>query len=178
MKQNSVKNLAFSALCLALAILLPQAFMRDPSLGQMFLPMHLPVLLCGLICGWQYGGVCGAAVPVLCSLLFSKPPLYPMAVAMMFELCAYGVVSGLLYKKRNVYLSLAGAMLAGRAVYGVANWILLASAGKSYTLGVFVTGAFVKGLPGIIVQFAVIPLLVFALAKAGLITGKKNKAYG
>lgn len=172
-KQNSVKNLAFSALCLALGILLPQAFMRDPSLGQVFLPMHLPVLLCGLICGWQYGGVCGAAVPILCSLLFSRPSMYPMAVAMMFELCAYGFLSGLLFKKFNVNISLVGAMLAGRAVYGVVNWMLLASAGKSFTLSMFMSNAFVIGLPGIAIQLAVIPLVVSALARAGLISRKK-----
>ncbi len=170
MKQTNIKNLILSALCLALGLVLPSAF-HAIGAGTVFLPMHIPVLLCGLICGWQYGAVCGFIVPLLSSLITSMPPIFPVAPAMMLELCAYGLLTGLFYRyyKWNLYLAMGGAMLAGRAVSGCANAIFMGMAGKPYGVSAFLTGAFVTALPGIILQLIVVPLLVVALQKSGLV---------
>ena len=107
----------------------------------------------------------------LSSLLTGMPPAFPTLPAMMLELCAYGVLTGLFYRKLrgNLYLSLIGAMLGGRAVSGIANAVLLGIAGKPYGFTVFLTSAFVTALPGIVIQLVAVPLLVAALQKAGLV---------
>lgn len=170
MKQSHTKNLVLTAFCIALCIVLPMAF-HAIGAGATFLPMHIPVLLCGLLCGWPFGAACGLIGPLLSSLLTGMPPTFPTLPAMMLELCAYGVLTGLFYRKLrgNLYLSLIGAMLGGRAVSGIANAVLLGIAGKPYGFTVFLTSAFVTALPGIVIQLVAVPLLVAALQKAGLV---------
>lgn len=170
-KTVNAKNLAFCALCIALCVVLPMAFHAIANAGMIFLPMHIPVLLCGLLCGWPFGAACGLIGPLLSSLLTGMPPAFPTLPAMMLELCAYGVLTGLFYRKLrgNLYLSLIGAMLGGRAVSGIANAVLLGIAGKPYGFTVFLTSAFVTALPGIVIQLVAVPLLVAALQKAGLV---------
>ena len=138
MKQSHTKNLVLTAFCIALCIVLPMAF-HAIGAGATFLPMHIPVLLCGLLCGWPFGAACGLIGPLLSSLLTGMPPAFPTLPAMMLELCAYGVLTGLFYRKLrgNLYLSLIGAMLGGRAVSGIANAVLLGIAGKPYGFTVF-----------------------------------------
>ena len=171
---NTTKKLVLSGLFVALGVILPVLCHGIPNAGSVLLPMHIPVLLCGFICGWQYGAICGLIVPLLSSVITGMPPIFPTAPAMMCELCAYGALTGLLYRKqgRNVYLSLIGAMLGGRLVSGLANALFMGVAGKPYGLAAFLTGAFATALPGIALQLIVIPLLVLALQRAGLIEGR------
>ncbi|MGE5495980.1 MAG: ECF transporter S component [Burkholderiales bacterium] len=173
----STKNIVLSGLFLALCIVLPFLTGQIPEIGSMLLPMHLPVLLCGFICGWPFGLVVGAVAPVLRSAIFTMPPMFPTAVAMTFELAAYGLVSGLLYKllpKKNAYIfvALIAAMLAGRIVWGGVSYILYGIGGTAFTWEIFMSGAILKALPGIAVQIVLIPLLVIALRKAKLIEYK------
>ena len=58
MKHN-IKNLTLAAMFLAIGLVLPFLTGQIPRIGNMLLPMHIPVFLCGLICGWQYGGAVG-----------------------------------------------------------------------------------------------------------------------
>lgn len=173
MKKINTKDLVFAALFLAIGIVLPQTFARNPEIGQMLLPMHFTVLLCGLICGARYGAMCGALTPLLSSLFIGKPPLMPIGLAMSFELCAYGLIIALIYSKRNVYISLIGAMIGGRIVYGVASAILFGVKEIPYGFEAFIVGSVVKPLPGIIAQIILIPVVIIALTKAGLITRKR-----
>ena len=53
-KHTSPKNLVLSAMFLAIGLVLPFFIGQIPAIGKMLLPMHIPVLLCGLICGWQW----------------------------------------------------------------------------------------------------------------------------
>ena len=98
MKPNNTKKLVYSALFLALALVLPFLTGQIQTFGQMLAPMHLPVLLCGFVCGPVWGLAVGAVAPLLRSLLFSMPPMFPTAVAMAFELAAYGLFTGLFYR--------------------------------------------------------------------------------
>lgn len=166
MKKNATLKLVLASLFTALGLLLPSVFHMFSLGGTIFLPMHIPVLLCGLICGWQYGALVGFIVPLLSSAFTGMPPMFPVAIAMAAELAAYGAVSGLLSKKNNVVISLVGAMLAGRAVSGIANAVLMGVAGKPFMLSGFLTGAFVTALPGIIIQLIAIPLVMIALTKS------------
>ncbi len=166
-RMKSTRNLVFTALCIALGLLLPTVFHAFGG-GSQFLPMHLPVLLCGFLCGWPWGAVCGLLTPLLSSLLTQMPPLFPTAPAMMLELCTYGILTSIFYRRLrwNVYLSLLAAMLGGRIVSGLANTVLMGMSGAPYGFEMFLTASFVTALPGIIIQIVVIPLLVLALQKS------------
>lgn len=173
MNHSAVQKLTLSALFVALGLVLPTAF-HAIGAGTVFLPMHIPVLLCGFVCGWQYGLGVGLIVPLLSSLTTGMPPFPMVALPMMFELATYGALTGIFHKKANVYVSLLGAMLAGRAVSGIASALLLGFIGKPYGLTVFLTGAFVTALPGIVLQLIVIPLLVLALERTGLLADPRK----
>lgn len=178
MKLTSVKKLVFTAVCAALCLVLPMAFHSVPNAGTIFLPMHIPVLLCGLICGWPYGGVCGIVGPLLSSLVTGMPPA-AMLPSMMVECCAYGFVTGMLMRHvhtkhavADLYISLVSAMVAGRVLAGVAKaWI--------FTPGIspfaWVTTSLVTGIPGIVIQLILMPMVVLALTKAKLIPNRYPK---
>lgn len=171
MDKKAIKKLAVVALLLAIGLVLPFFTMQIKQIGKMLLPMHIPVILCGFLCGYKYGAILGAVLPILRSLLFSMPQFYPNAVGMMFELAIYGLVTGLLYaklkdKKGGIIITLIGAMLSGRIVWGLIRGILSVAAGGAFTLELFMAGAFVEALPGIILQIVLIPIIVLALKKA------------
>ena len=178
MKLTPVKKLVFTAVCAALCLVLPMAFHSVPNAGTIFLPMHIPVLLCGLICGWPYGGVCGIVGPLLSSLVTSMPPA-AMLPSMMVECCAYGFVTGMLMRHvhtrhavADLYISLVSAMVVGRVVAGFAKaWI--------FTPGIspfaWVTTSLVTGIPGIVIQLILMPMVVLALTKAKLIPNRYPK---
>ncbi len=175
-RNSSTRNLTLSGLSLALGLLLPFLTAQIPSLGSRLLPMHLPALLCGLICGWQYGLVVGLITPVFRSLLFGMPPMFPTAVAMSFELAAYGLAAGYIYrlpsrKAASVYPALIAAMIIGRIVWGVASMLLFRLGGNAFTWKLFLGGALLNAIPGILLQLVLIPLIMFALARSSLIAG-------
>ena len=168
-------KLVLTALFLALCLVLPFVTGGIPTIGNMLLPMHIPVLLCGLLCGWQYGLVIGFVAPLLRSVLFGMPPIYPVALAMAFELAAYGLIIGLVYTalhKRGLaalYGSLLVAMVGGRMVWSVAAVVLLGMAGNAFTLQAFLSGALLTAVPGIVLQLVLIPAVVVALDRTGVV---------
>lgn len=174
MKKTMTVNLTGTALCIALGLVLPMLFHMFGA-GPIFLPMHIPVLLCGLIFGWQYGAVCGLTVPLISSVITAMPPIFPTATAMMFELCAYGALAGFFYLKLrwNVYPALICAMLGGRVVSGIANVVFMNMASKPYGFAAFISASFVQAVPGIIIQILLIPVLILALQKAKIIVHQK-----
>ena len=170
---RTLKKLVFAALCLALCMVLPLLTGQIPQIGKALSPMHIPVLLCGFLCGWPWGLAVGTIAPVLRSALFGMPALYPDAVCMAFELAAYGAVSGMLYrilprKPWSVYVALLAAMIAGRIVWGVVKWVLLGLAGSAFTMEMFLAGALLNAIPGIVLHIVLIPIVVLALEKAGV----------
>lgn len=173
MKNKLLKKLVYSALCLALCMILPFLTGQIPEIGSALSPMHIPVLLCGFICGGPCGAVIGFIAPFLRFALFSMPNVFPTGLAMAFELAAYGLSAGLLYRalpKKLIftYLSLILSMIIGRAVWGTAMYVIMTACGDEFTLMAFLSGAFIKALPGIICHILLIPPIVFALRKAGL----------
>ena len=169
MKQKKLYELTLSAMFIAIGLLLPFVTGQLKEIGNMLLPMHIPVLLCGFICGPVYGGVVGFILPLLRSFAFGMPAFYPDAVSMAFELCTYGFVSGMI----SVYVSLITAMIAGRIVWGTVQMIILGIEELPFTFEMFLARAFSKAIPGIILQLVAIPAIIFALERAGF-TGKTN----
>lgn len=172
MKQT--QRLTLTAMFCVLGVLIPMVFHAFGIAGQIFLPMHIPVLLCGFLCGAAYGGICGVTCVLASSLMTGMPVLYPNGVAMTFELCAYGALSGLLfprlYKKlplsAAVYAALLPVMLIGRGIAGAVNALVYPTVGLAFTGKVFLTASFVTGLPGIVLQFILIPVCVAAFGRA------------
>lgn len=171
--KKTVKNLTLSAMFLALCMILPFITGGVPQIGNAISPMHIPVLICGFVCGWQYGAAAGFIAPLMRSLLFSMPPMYPKAVSMAFELAAYGLLCGLLYKafpKKNVYIypALIISMLGGRAVWGIARYIMAGLSGSEFSMAMFVAGAFTQAVPAIICHILLVPPVVMAFKKTKL----------
>lgn len=171
---RAIRRMVSAAVCLALCMVLPFLTGQIPQVGSALSPMHIPVLLAGFLCGPWWAMAVGAVAPLLRFALFGMPPIFPTGVAMCFELAAYGLVSGLLYarlpkKTVNIYVSLVAAMLAGRVVWGIVRVALSGVAGQPFTWAAFMAGAFVNAIPGIIVHILLIPVIVMALRKAGLI---------
>ncbi len=173
---SSTKKVVLSGITIALGIYLPFLTGQIPSIGNMLLPMHIPILLCGFICGWKYGLITGFITPLLRSAMFTMPPMFPAAIAMAFELAAYGALTGLLYKVlpkggKNVFLSLILSMLGGRVVWGIATFVLFRMVGNVLTWEIFISAAFVNAIPGIILQLVLIPSIVIALQKSKMLEG-------
>ena len=177
MKSN-IKSLCLAAMFMAIGLLLPFVTGNIPQIGRYLCPMHIPVFLCGLICGWRYGLAVGFITPLLRSVLFHMPALYPSAVGMAFELATYGVCIAVLFrlfKKKNagtVYLALIPSMLVGRLIWGIARTVMLGLSGPdtaSFGFSYFITAGFVEAIPGIILQLILIPVIMHALIRAKLV---------
>lgn len=169
-KRNDIKKLTLSAMFLALAFVIPFLTGQIPQIGSMLCPMHIPVLLCGFFCGAPWGLVVGFVAPILRSFTLGMPPMFPTAFCMAFELATYGFIAGWLHnklpnKKINVYVSLLGAMVIGRLVWGIIMFCCMGFDASKFGLNAFLAGAVLNAVPGIIVQIVLIPVLVITLGK-------------
>lgn len=180
MKKNQIIRLALSAMLLAIGLVLPFLTGQIPEIGSMLLPLHLPALICGFVCGWGWGMAVGFILPLLRSLLFGMPPMIPTALCMAFELGAYGAFAGLLYQKLagckwRVYGALIGAMIGGRLVWGAASMIVYSMLMESpFAITAFWMGGFVNAWPGMVLQLILVPLIVTALQRSKTIPISSN----
>ncbi len=172
MKLTYVKKMVYTAVCIALCVVLPLAFHSIGNSGQIFLPMHIPVLLCGLMCGWPFGLACGVLGPMLSSFITEMPPI-AMLPSMAVECAVYGCTAGLMmkfirtkYSIADLYISMTVAMVAGRVLAGFTKAWILNDGSAPFA---WVTTSLVAGIPGIIIQLALIPLIVLALTRAKLL---------
>lgn len=178
MKLSPIKRLVTTAVCVALCVVLPMVFHSFPGGGNVFLPMHIPVLLCGLMCSWPYGLACGLLGPALSSLITGMPPA-AILPSMMVECAVYGCVSGAMMEiirtKKvylDLYISMVIAMLAGRVIAGLAKSLIFTPGVAPFA---WVTTSLVEGIPGVVIQLVLLPTLVFALMKARLIPQRYPK---
>lgn len=167
----TTRQLVLAAVMLALCLVLPFFTAQIKEIGDSLLPMHFPVLLCGLLCGWKYGLLVGLIAPILRSILFGMPPLYPNAIWMAAELATYGFVIGILYSlfsKKNitsVYLSLIPALIGGRVTLAIAKIILLSINQKTFVFYNFLMSSVVDALPGILLQLIFVPAIVLMVQR-------------
>ena len=179
MSSLQIRKLTYSALYLAIAMVLPFITGQIPEIGAMLCPMHIPALLCGFTCGWPWGLTVGLIAPLLRSVIFGMPAMFPTAVAMAFELAVYGGLAGLLYSllpkgKPTVWLVLIISMIAGRVVWGIVRVILAGLSGSEFSWALFIAGAVTNAIPGIIMHLVLIPVLVIVMERAGLTLNKKQ----
>ncbi|MBR6782849.1 MAG: ECF transporter S component [Clostridia bacterium] len=172
--RETLRRLVLAAMFLTIGLVLPFFTGQIQQIGNMLLPMHIPVLLCGLLCGWQYGALIGAILPLLRFVLFGMPVLYPNGLAMSVELCVYGLAIGFIYgmfKKQGlipVYISLVIAMILGRIVWGGSMTVLLSMQDNTFTSTAFLSGAVLNAIPGIILQLLLIPAIMTSLHATGV----------
>lgn len=176
---SSVKKSIITAVCIALCYVIPLMFHGIQNAGSIFCPMHIPVFICGLICGWQYGLLCGIAGPALSSALSGMPPV-AILPSMMVELAAYGTAAGLMMKLvrtkstyADLYISLIVAIVCGRVLAGLAKALIFARG--SYSMSAWIAGSVVTSWPGTVIQLVFIPTIVFALMKSHLIPERYPK---
>ena len=179
MTSLQTRKLTYAALFLALALVLPFLTGQIPEIGKMLSPMHIPVLLCGFLCGWPWGLAVGFIAPLLRSVLFGVPVMFPGAVAMAFELAVYGGMTGFLYhvlprKLWAVYLTLILSMIAGRLVWGAVQAALAGISRNSFTMDLFLKGAVTEAIPAIVLQIVLIPILVIAMERTGLCLNRQE----
>jgi len=179
MKRNSnVFKMVLAAMFLAMAFVLPFFTGQVPQIGSMLCPMHIPVLLCGFICGWPWGLAVGFVAPLFRSFVTGMPPMFPTAACMAFELATYGAMSGLLYKwlpkkAGYIYVSLLSSMVVGRLVWGLAMMICVGGKSGSFGVKAFLTGALTNAIPGIVLQIVLIPPVVLILERT--MRSKENR---
>lgn len=173
-KRSYVKKIIITAMCIALCVVLPMAFHAIPNAGNIFCPMHIPVLLCGLICGGGYGVICGVAGPLLSSVITGMPPMVYLP-SMMAELVVYGLITGIMMKiihtKKlyvDLYISLIVGMIVGRIIAGILKALIFMPG--QYSIAVWATAYFVTAWPAIVIQLVLIPTIIVALEKAKLIS--------
>ena len=169
---SPVRKLTYSALFLALAMVLPFLTGQIPEIGSMLCPMHIPALLCGFMCGWPWGLAVGFISPLLRSMIFGMPPIW-IAIPMAFEMATYGAVSGWLYRRLKtssgrIYLALIFAMVSGRLVWGLVQFLLAGLRGTEFNLSIFLSGAVTTAIPGIILQLVLIPILVVVMERTNM----------
>lgn len=178
-KMSNIKKSIITAVCMALCYVIPLMFHGIQNAGNIFCPMHIPVFICGLICGWQYGLLCGIAGPALSSALSGMPPV-AILPSMMVELAAYGTAAGLMMKLvrtkstyADLYISLIAAIVCGRVLAGLAKALIFARG--SYSMSAWIAGSVVTSWPGTVIQLVFIPTIVFALMKSHLIPERYPK---
>lgn len=174
MKKNKTFKIVFTGISIALCVVLPEITGGNKELNTMLCPMHIPVLVCGFVAGGLSGVVCGITGPLLRSLLFSKPHLFPNAVAMSIELAGYGFFSYLffrMFKKTKlkpyfkILLALIPAIIIGRLLWGLAAWGLFTIADIAFGAKKFLNTLILMTYPGTIIQLVFIPGIVLALHK-------------
>ncbi|MCL2285941.1 MAG: ECF transporter S component [Firmicutes bacterium] len=174
---SQIKKYVITAMCITLCTVLPLVLHAVPGAGSTILPMHIPVLLCGLIAGPYFGLLAGLLGPLLSSFITGMPPM-AYAPIMMTELAVYGAITGLLIRLVrtknnyfNIYAALIPAMVVGRIITGIARALFFtpAAANETTLLAWWITSYFITSLPGIIIQLILLPIIIVALEKANLI---------
>ncbi|MDO9628760.1 MAG: ECF transporter S component [Acholeplasmataceae bacterium] len=173
--RSEIRKMILASFFIALGIVLPFVTGNIAILGSRFLPMHIPVLFAGIILGWKYGLLVGLITPLLRAVTIGMPPLFPVATVMAFELATYGFLIGLFYrilpkKYVFVFVSLILAMIGGRIVWGIAASLIYPLAGFNFNFQIFLAGALINAVPGIILQLILIPALFIGLKRADIIT--------
>jgi thiamine transporter ThiT len=178
-KKNITIKITLTSLFIALAYILPFFTGNIPQIGSMLCPMHLPIIICGFLCGWKYGLLAGIVTPILRSLTIGMPNIYPTAITMALELGCYGFISGFIFsifKKHNkiniltIYISLITALILGRVIWGLSNYILtLIDHTFDFSFKLFLAGAFINAYPGIVLQLILIPPFIILFTKLDIL---------
>ena len=183
LKYNEIWSYVLTAVFVMLAVFTPWAFHQFHLAGPNFLPMHIFVLIAGLLFGWRAGLIVGLFTPLV-SHFISGMPVLNVLPQIVIELSAYGLIAGILRQKYNLrpIWALLGAIIGGRVALLLTMLMIYLIAGQSYSpLGPEVNplasfwSVITQGWPGIAIQLISIPMIVWLVGKsaAGGIKGKQ-----
>ena len=181
LKYRDVRSYVLTAAFVSLAVLLPWVFHQFHLAGPTFLPMHIFVLMAGLLFGWRAGLAVGLLTP-LASYAVSGMPVLTILPQVLIELSAYGLIAGILREKYNLRAiwSLLGAMIGGRLALLLALLVIYLVAGESYSPLGLETSPFVafssvikQGWPGVVIQLVSIPALIWLAGKLAAKNGEE-----
>ncbi len=164
--KKKTKDVVLAGVLLAFAVIVPYIFHTSGISGVVFLPMHIPVLIGGFFLSPLTAGLLGALSPVLNSLISGMPVMYPIGVIMVVELAVYGMSVAILSKRASVYIALINGMVLGRLAAAATVYGLQSFFGLKINYLVYIQGAVVSGIPGIVIQLLLVPVLVKVLKKA------------
>lgn len=176
MGDKRVRELIVSGLFIAIGVFLPVVFHSTGS-GSVFLPMHIPVMLAGFLLDIPFALAVGVATPLISSLITGMPQFFPIMPYMAVELAVYATICSLMYRKirLNAHISLVVSMIAGRIAAALAVWVLAAFFMANLPEPpAFIAAAIVTGLPGIVLQLLIIPVVTSAIEK-NFFAGKKGQ---
>lgn len=161
------KDMVMAGLLLAIAVIVPSIFHNTGMPGKVFLPMHIPVLLGGFLLPPSLAFILGAVTPVINFLVTGMPPIFPTGIIMVFELGFYGLIASLLYRSLRLpsLISLIISMIIGRIVAGGVAYILLILFKIEIDPILSVKLGLITGIPGIIIQLILIPVLIYGINK-------------
>lgn len=161
----TTQELVLSGLLLASGIILPMIFHTFSMTGPAFLPMHIPVLIGGMLLPPVLALLLGVITPIMSSVLTGMPVAFPMAIIMAFELGTYGLAASIVTRKLklNTIPALIIAMIDGRIVAGLTVAALVRLFGIDMNPILYVKGAIVTGMPGLIIQLIFVPVVVYAI---------------
>ena len=166
-KNTQLQQLVRAALLIAIGVILPFAFHSIQNAGAIFLPMHIPILVGGFILNPYYALCVGVVTPILSSIFTGMPPI-PSLYVMILELASYGLFISLFYNKVKIglYPSLIGGMLLGRVMNIIGNYLILhILISRPFNITTVAVGLFIQGIPGILIQIILIPLIIHALKR-------------
>ncbi|MCD4711656.1 MAG: ECF transporter S component [Clostridiales bacterium] len=164
-------SLILSGVFIALGLVLPIAFHMFGGAGPIFLPMHIPVLIGGFFLSPMLALSVGVLTPMLSGIITGMPPIFPMMPIMMLELGIYGLTISVVKNNvtKNPYIALLASMILGRVAAGFMVFVLSTFfAAKLPSAIIFITTSVTTGIPGIIIQLIIIPIVVIALNKSNL----------
>jgi len=162
----SARDLSLAGLFGALGVVLPMLF-HVVGLGRVFLPMHLPVVACGLVVAPPVGFAVGFVTPLISSIATGMPPLMPMALLMTLELGALGAGAGVarrILKLPNA-AAVVFAVIVGRTVGGLETIVLAPLLGLKPNIGAYLAASIITSWPGLLLQLAVAPAVAVAIDK-------------
>ncbi len=147
---SQVKYYIFSAVFVGLTVVTPAIFHQFNLAGPRFLPMHIFVLLAGLLFGWRTGLLVGLLSPLMSYSLTHLPPMAILPETIL-ELAVYGFAAGFLRERGlNIWVALFSAMILGRIA----------------RMAIAFDASFIQmSWPGIVLQLALIPAVFYLLQK-------------
>ncbi|OGU12093.1 MAG: hypothetical protein A2X61_09895 [Ignavibacteria bacterium GWB2_35_12] len=154
---SGIRSYLFQIILIASALILPSLAHLSGAPVRVFLPMHWPVILAGLVYGWRSGLLIGISAPLISFLLSGLPS--PISLpSMMLELAAYGFITGFLRERLglNSFISIAVALILGRIIF-IFSQIIFNTLPLSFNG--YLKAAFLPGAVAAVCQIILLPFL-------------------
>ncbi len=170
MRKRTTTELITASMLLTIGVLLPFIFHSLGFAGPIFLPMHIPILIGGYILAPELAFALGLITPLFSSITTGMPVIFPIGIIMMFELSFYGLTLSILTRKykKNTFFLLSLSMIVGRIVAAFTAFVLTLIFTIKLNPVIYIKGAIITGLPGIIIQLLIIPIIIQAIKKSNL----------